>query len=255
MGDLQENFLQRCHADAVIDNAKLCLVRIESLEKALEVLRCGKGQLHRHLRTHVREKFNLRDGLLHHALDLLLVEAGALLYGHHVTYTKSLFEEKGRSSATKFSVGHNGDPVTEQVGFVHEVGGENNGAALLHLPNDVPSEPARVRVHAGGGLVEEDDLAASDESYSDAELPLHAATQLLALRICLLGESNLCNHFSDLRLHLARGHTLEGREEHEVLPDGKIRVQDIMLWAYTEILADVFHLSLHVLAINMGHAT
>ena len=47
-----------------------------------------------------------------------------------------------------------GDPVPQQVGLVHEVGGEDDGAARLVLGQQVPDGPPRVRVHTRRRLVQ-----------------------------------------------------------------------------------------------------
>ena len=65
---------------------------------------------------------------------------------------------------------HDGDPVGEHLGLVEDVRGEHDGATLALATEQIPGEAARVRVHARGGLVEEDRRRATDERIAQADL-------------------------------------------------------------------------------------
>ena len=68
------------------------------------------------------------------------------------------------------------DPVGEDVGLLEVLGGEEDRhAALGYQALDLlPERRAALRVHAGGGLVEEEDPRTVDERQREVETPLHA---------------------------------------------------------------------------------
>ena len=54
---------------------------------------------------------------------------------------------------------HNSEPLAERVGLFHVVRGEQHGfAELVVFANDLPEQDARLRIEAGAGFVEEQNL-------------------------------------------------------------------------------------------------
>ena len=75
-----------------------------------------------------------------------------------------------------FAVIHDGDTLAEAVGFVHVVGGEQDGESLLVQGADaLPQEEARLRIQVVGGFVEEQDVGRMHERAGDHEALRHAA--------------------------------------------------------------------------------
>lgn len=65
------------------------------------------------------------------------------LYNDHVVaHTIFGLEVKGRATAFDVPFGHDGDPVTKNVRFVHEVSGEQDGPSFFLLLQQIPGEPA-----------------------------------------------------------------------------------------------------------------
>ncbi len=59
-------------------------------------------------------------------------------------------------------------PVTQALGFFHEMGGQEDGLALcLDLLNLVPHRPPGLRVQPGGQLIQEEDLRVIDHGQRD----------------------------------------------------------------------------------------
>lgn len=75
--------------------------------------------------------------------------------------TVFVFKKEWRAAALQLSAGHDGDPVSEQIGFVHEVRGEQDGTAALLALQQVPGGPSGGRVHTRGGLVQHHNLTGS----------------------------------------------------------------------------------------------
>ena len=68
------------------------------------------------------------------------------------------------------------DLVGEVLGLVHVVRREHDGHAVgAHLLEQLPRRTPCLRVHAGGGLVDEDQLGAADQRDRQAEPLLLAA--------------------------------------------------------------------------------
>ena len=68
-----------------------------------------------------------------------------------------------------------GQAVAERVGFIHVMGGEHDGfAGAVVVADDLPEQQARLRIEAGGGLVEEQHFGIVHHGAGDGE-PLHHA--------------------------------------------------------------------------------
>ena len=68
------------------------------------------------------------------------------------------------------------DAVGELLGLVEVLGGQQHGrAALGEFLDGLPHLDPRLRVEAGGGLVEEDDRRVADQAHRDVEPASHAA--------------------------------------------------------------------------------
>jgi hypothetical protein len=70
-------------------------------------------------------------------------------------------------------------PVAQALGLVHEVGREEDRLALLEqVLQPLPHQVARLRVEAGGRLVEQQQVGVVDERAAEREAPLHSAREL-----------------------------------------------------------------------------
>ena len=84
---------------------------------------------------------------------------------------------------------HHHEVVAQLLRLVHVVGGDDERRpAALQLVEPLPEEVPRLRVEAGGRLVEDDELRLVDERAGDREAPLHAAGQRLDLVLRALVE-------------------------------------------------------------------
>ena len=86
---------------------------------------------------------------------------------------------------------HDRDLLAEDLGLVHVVRREDDGAALgVDGPQDVPEVASRLRVQGRRRLVEEDDVGVMDEGAGDREPLLLSSRQLLRRGGTLLGEAD-----------------------------------------------------------------
>lgn len=97
--------------------------------------------------------------------------------GKDTAPTIHLLEEQRGAAALHHTIGHDGDAVPQQVSLLHEVCGEQDGAARSLLLQKVPDEPPSPRVHAGGGFIQEDHTAATTQRDAHRELPFHPSRQ------------------------------------------------------------------------------
>ena len=74
------------------------------------------------------------------------------------------------------AVVHDGDAVAEALGFVHVVGGEDDGSAgLFELVDEIPEMATGLGIEAGGGLIEEEEFRIADEGAGHGEALLLAS--------------------------------------------------------------------------------
>ena len=118
--------------------------------------------------------------------DLLLAGVEAQL--DHLSGGVGPISWRGEPSATKRPVVHDHQPIAQLLGFVHVVGGQHQGHALLLEPVEaVPEQVAGLGVEPGRGLVEQQ-VRVVDQRSGDGEPPLHAARQRLDLVVGPLGQ-------------------------------------------------------------------
>lgn len=98
-----------------------------------------------------------------------------------------------------------GDALGEPVGLFEVVRGEQDGQALVagEARDLVPHRGAGLRVEAGGGLVEEEDLGPVDEAERHVEAALHAARVALDLASGGVGEVEAVEEFGDAPVQAA----------------------------------------------------
>ena len=78
------------------------------------------------------------------------------LYSTHLTVF--VFEEKRASGTHELSTGHDGDSVSEEIGFVHVVRGQNDGASLPVVLDQVPRPSSSRGVHPTSRFVQDYNL-------------------------------------------------------------------------------------------------
>lgn len=86
------------------------------------------------------------------------------------TFEEVLDEVFGGVDNDNFAGVHDGEAVAEDFGFVHVVGGEDDGeAGFADGLDEFPEVATGLGVEAGGGFVEEEDFGAVDEGGGDGE--------------------------------------------------------------------------------------
>ena len=98
------------------------------------------------------------------------------------------FQRGGRVFDQNLAVVDDGDAVAEFVGLFHVVGGEDDGDALFAQAADgVPHGDAALRVEAGAGFVEKEDLGAMGDGAGDLDALGEAAGELRGIGLRALG--------------------------------------------------------------------
>ena len=104
-------------------HAQRYFVVVDVLEERSEVSTAIEGQLEGQLGAHIGEQCSGGHTGRHHIRHGLAVKSRGvfLLDGHVVPHTERPLEVEGRSAAPQLAVTHDGNSVSEQVSFVHEV--------------------------------------------------------------------------------------------------------------------------------------
>ena len=150
------------------------------------------------------------------------------------------------------AVVHDRQPVTEGIRLFQIVRGQKDRRpALLDGPDVVPQIRPVLRIEAGGGLVEEQDLGLVNEPEGDVEAPALASRIGRDLPI---GEFGEVEHRGELFRPLAHGveiPSVEAALEDEVLPAGRHVVGATRLADVADPLTHLLRLARDV---GAGHA-
>jgi hypothetical protein len=94
-----------------------------------------------------------------------------------------------RALGDEAPVVHDGEAVAEALGLVHEMRREQHRLALLQqLLQALPDQVARLRVEAGGRLVEEQQVGVVHQRARQRQAPLHAAGERVDLGVGAAGQ-------------------------------------------------------------------
>lgn len=125
---------------------------------------------------------------------------------------------------------HDDEAVAEVGSLVHVVGGEEHGDSLCaQHAQFLPDEMASLRVEAGGGLIENKDLGLVDQGAGDDEAPLHATGEVADGGVGLFGELEEGEAFGDALTGDGAGHAVVARVDFQVLANGKVGVEAVLL--------------------------
>src|SRR6266853_3329630 len=165
-----------------------------------------------------------------------------------------LAERIGRAVGNELAVINVGY-VAAALGFVHVVGGDEEGDAMTgKLEKEIPELAARHRVDAGGGLVEEKKgrLVQHGAAQSEALLP---ATGKLRGQTSQIGcQAVELNNFFDAALQARGLQAVDAAVKLQVFRHGQIVVEAEVLRHVADVLADGFRICADVQAFDKGGA-
>ena len=125
---------------------------------------------------------------------------------------------------------HDRDPLAELVGLLHVVRGEQDRLALaVQLAEQVPQREPALRVQPGGGLVEEQHARAVEDGPGHHEPLGHAAGQGVDRRLGPPAELELLEQLVGGLPGGLGAHAEQPAVEVQVLPDGELAVQGVLL--------------------------
>src|SRR5580700_11624874 len=134
------------------------------------------------------------------------------------------------------SVVHDGDALTEALGFVHVMGGEKNGAAGgLELLDQIPKLATGLGIEAGGGLVEKKKVGIANERASKCQALLLASGKIADARILFFLELPEGDGFCGPRSLIKKTAEQPQRFEDSQL-FGKLRILQLDAEPLTELL-------------------
>src|SRR5258707_12631395 len=125
---------------------------------------------------------------------------------------------------------HDGEPVAQALGFLHEMRGEQQGFAFLRqAAKPLPDQVARLRVEPRGGLVHEQQLRVVDQRARQGQAPLHAAGERVDPRIGAPLEAGELEQRRNALRHLARRQPEIAAEDEQVLGHGEVGIEIVEL--------------------------
>jgi hypothetical protein len=140
------------------------------------------------------------------------------------------FERSGRVFDEDFAVVDDGESVAEFVGLFHVVGGEDDGDAFAAEASDgFPHGDTALRIEAGAGLVEEEDLGMVGDGARDLQALGEASAEGLRIGCSAIAEAELFEELGGALGGGFLGHAEEAAMEVDVFEDGAGAVEGVVL--------------------------
>ena len=98
------------------------------------------------------------------------------------------------------------------------------------MTNRLPHCAARSRVHTSRGLIDEDDLRATDHGHRQSELALITTTQAARLRVSESTNSKALHRGAHVRFENIVGNTNETADEVDGLSHSENIIKCVRLW-------------------------
>ena len=168
------------------------------------------------------------------------VVVGVEAHLHHLTRRVAVDEVARTSLGRDPTLVHDDETVAELLGLVHVVGRDDEGDALpLESEEAVPQDVPGLRVQTGRGLVEEQQLGVVDEAAGDDQPALHAAGEVLDLVGPALAQLGEVEQLSGPLPHLCAAQSEEPPVDPQVLLDGELLVEQVLLRAVADACPDL----------------
>ena len=121
-------------------------------------------------------------------------------HGQFVPGAEAVLEEQGTSEATNFTLGHDADTVTQDISLVHVMCREDDDPVVTVVLEHVPKTASRAQIHAGGGLVKQDQTRVAANGNGDGKLPAVSTREGTSLLILVRGETHVIDEAANLLL-------------------------------------------------------
>ena len=147
-------------------------------------------------------------------------------------------------------------PVTEVVGLLHVVGGDDHGHPLrpVHILDIFPDVPPGLGVQTQRGLVQEQDVGMVHQASGDLQPPLHPARVVLQENVGLLSQVYQVQNILDPLLPQAGVHAVHPAVEVQVLPARELAVHAGILEDHPDGAAHGVPLSADIMTPDQGAA-
>ena len=138
-----------------------------------------------------------------------------------------------------FAMVNDQQAVAQTFGLVHEVRGEQNGFALLHQHlQTLPHQVARLRIQAGGRLVQHQHLRLVDECARQTQAPFHAARQLAGFGFGFAGQRTKLQQVGNAGLDVSVFHAEVTAIHQQIFLGGEVGIQGVHLCHHTQAALD-----------------
>src|SRR6266581_9789256 len=165
-----------------------------------------------------------------------------------------LAERIGRAVSDELAVINVGD-VAAALGFVHVVGGDEEGDAVsTHLEEKVPELAARDRIDAGGGLIEKEKLGFMQHGAAERQTLLPSTGKLRGQAIQVRSEAVECDDFVDAAFEARGFEAVDAAVELQIFCDGQIVIKTEILRHVADALAHGFGIGADIQALDLSRA-
>ena len=139
MSNLQKDLLKCSHRNSISLHIKHTQVKIEISEEIFEKHGVLSGDLNGHLTLYLCQFADIRAQTLLHVRDNLFIRHWIIFDDrHHISNTETTFEEHGRAKAGHLALGHDPNPIRQNLSFVHVVSRQQNYLILLVALKHIP---------------------------------------------------------------------------------------------------------------------
>mmetsp|Transcript_8492 Transcript_8492/g.17583 ORF Transcript_8492/g.17583 Transcript_8492/m.17583 type:complete len:469 (-) Transcript_8492:2286-3692(-) len=148
-----------------------------------------------------------------------------------VALREAVLDVLQRAQHAELPADHDADAVAQRLALLHRVRRQHHAPVGHGGGDDVPHEAARLRVHAGGGLVEQHHGGVPDERNAHAQLALVAAAVAPGLPVGVPRQVHPLQQRRHHLLNVLMGHAADGGVEAEVLARGHVGLDAVELRA------------------------
>ncbi len=151
----------------------------------------------------------------------------------------AVLDERGGAVAGEHLAGVHQRDAVAALGFVHEVGGNEDGdlVAAREIDHQLPETVARYRIDAGGRLVENQQVRPVNHRHRQRQTLANAQRQGVGQGVHDRAEQETFRHLGDTGGNLGIGQMEQLRVQFQVLPHGQFGVQRERLRHVADTLA------------------
>lgn len=116
-----------------------------------------------------------------------------------VAISEGGFKKEGGATALQIAIRNDGNPVPENLSFIHVVGGEENCSTSFVFDEQIPDGSSSKRIHPRSRFVQNHSPWPCDKGDCHRQLALHSSRETIDCVVPLLGQTQIFNHSANRR--------------------------------------------------------